>query len=82
MFIIYNFEFHAMTEVELAKIKSYLNKTFKTENFLVKKRKSIDDSCEIYFEDEFIGLIYKEMEEGEQDYQFHMTILNEDLKDF
>ena len=46
----------------------------------MKKRKSISDSCEIYLDDEFLGLIYKETEEGEEDYQFHMTILKDDLK--
>ena len=68
-----------MTEDELNNIENYLNKTFKTNHFEV-KRKSIEDSCEIYLEEEFIGLIYKETDEGEEDYQFHMTILKEDLK--
>ncbi len=68
-----------MTEDELKKIENYLNKVFKTNEFLVKERKAIDDSCEIYLEDEFLGLIYKETEEGEEDYQFHMTILKGDL---
>ena len=69
-----------MTEDELNNIENYLNKTFKTNHFEVKKRKSIEDSCEIYLEEEFIGLIYKETDEGEEDYQFHMTILKDDLK--
>ncbi len=69
-----------MTDDELNNIKIYLNKVFRTESFQVKKRKSIEDSCEIYLEEEFIGLIYKETDEGEEDYQFHMTILKEDLK--
>ena len=69
-----------MTDDELNNIENYLNKTFKTNHFEVKKRKSIEDSCEIYLEEEFIGLIYKETDEGEEDYQFHMTILKEDLK--
>ena len=68
-----------MTDDELISIRSYLNKIFSTEDFVVKKRKSIDDSCEIYLQDEFLGLIYKESEDGEDDYQFHMTILKEDL---
>ena len=68
-----------MTDQELEKIKNYLNKIFNTQDFIVKKRKSIDDSCEVYYNEEFIGLIYKESEEGEEDYQFHMTILKEDL---
>ena len=60
-------------------IRAYLNRVFKTDGFNVISRKSIDDSCEIYLNDEFLGLIYKESEEGEDDYQFHMTILKEDL---
>ena len=68
-----------MTDEELKSIESYLNKVFRSEEIVVKKRKSISDSCEIYLDDEFLGLIYKETEEGEEDYQFHMTILKEDL---
>ncbi len=69
-----------MTDDELEKINRYLNYTFKTDGFLLKKRKQIDDSCEVYLNDEFLGLIYKESEEGEDDFQFHMSILKEDLK--
>ncbi|MAI76304.1 MAG: hypothetical protein CBC25_03750 [Pelagibacteraceae bacterium TMED65] len=68
-----------MTEDELNNIRAYLNRVFKTDGFNVISRKSIDDSCEIYLNDEFLGLIYKESDEGEDDYQFHMTILKEDL---
>ena len=69
-----------MTDEELKSIESYLNKVFRSEEIVVKKRKSISDSCEIYLDDEFLGLIYKETEEGEEDYLFHMTILKDDLK--
>ena len=68
-----------MTEQKKKKITKYLNKIFGTDDFIIKKRKSIEDSCEVYHKDEFLGLIYKENEEGEEDYQFHMTILKEDL---
>ena len=68
-----------MTDQELEKIRNYLNKIFNTHDFIVKKRKSIEDSCEVYHNEEFLGLIYKENEEGEEDYQFHMTILKDDL---
>ena len=40
----------------------------------------INDSFEIYIKDEFLGLIYEEIDENEKAYQFHMTILDEDLK--
>ena len=68
-----------MTDQELEKIRNYLNKIFNTHDFIVKKRKLIEDSCEVYHKEEFLGLIYKENEEGEEDYQFHMSILKEDL---
>lgn len=68
-----------MEEQKLQKIQDYLNRVFKTNNFVTKKRKNIDDSCEIYIGDEFLGLIYEEIEENETAYQFHMTILDEDL---
>ena len=52
-----------MYEQKLQKIQDYLNRVFKTNNFITKKRKNIDDSCEIYIGDEFLGLIYEEIEE-------------------
>ena len=36
---------------------------------------------EMVINDEFIGLVYIEDDEGEVSYQFHMTILKEDLLD-
>ena len=67
-------------DTKLQKIQNYLNNLFKTEHFVVKKRKNINDSFEIYIKDEFLGLIYEEIDENEKAYQFHMTILDEDLK--
>lgn len=68
-----------MDEQKLQKIQDYLNRVFKSNDFITKKRKNIDDSCEIYIGNEFLGLIYEETEENETAYQFHMTILDEDL---
>ena len=71
-----------MTEYEIKQIQEYLNKKFSSNKFVAKKRKSIDDSCEIFLDDEFIGLVYVEDDEGEISYQFHMTILKEDFGQF
>ena len=54
-----------MTEYEIKQIQEYLNKKFSSNKFVAKKRKSIDDSCEIFLDDEFIGLVYVEDDEGE-----------------
>ena len=69
-----------MNDIKLKKIQSYLNNLFGTEHFVVRKRKNIEDSLEIYIKDEFLGLIYEEIDENEKAYQFHMTILDEDLQ--
>ena len=68
-----------MNDFEIKQIQEYLNSKFGSEKFVAKKRKSIDDSCEIFHDNEFIGLVYIEEDEGEVSYQFHMTILIEDL---
>ena len=70
-----------MNDFEIKQIQEYLNSKFDSDKFIAKKRKSIDDSCEIFLENEFIGLVYVEKDEGEVSYQFHMTILREDLLD-
>ena len=45
-----------MTEFEIKQLQDYLNNKFETNKFIAKKRKSIDDSCEIFIDDEFIHL--------------------------
>tara|TARA_B100001109_G_C18627379_1_gene364420 strand:- start:65 stop:277 length:213 start_codon:yes stop_codon:yes gene_type:complete len=70
-----------MTDDELKSIENYLVRIFNNKDFVLKKRKSIEDSCEVYLTNEFLGLIYKETDDGEQDFQFHMSILKEDLQD-
>ena len=67
-----------MDAFELKKIQIYLNNKFKSKYFSLKEQ-SINDPVEVYLKDEFIGVIYKDDEDGELAYQFHMTILDEDL---
>ena len=70
-----------MTEFEIKQLQDYLNNKFETNKFIAKKRKSIDDSCEIFIDDEFIGVVFEDNEDGDTCYQFNMTILSEDLDD-
>lgn len=62
---------------ELRKLDAYFKKVFQNPRLQVKARPRKDDSCELYLEDEFLGLIYKDEEEG--DYNFSMAILDMDL---
>ncbi len=70
-----------MDTFEIKKISDYFNKQFNSKNFSLKIDKNNNDSAEVYYNDEFLGLIYKDDEDGEVAYQFHMTILDEDLLD-
>jgi len=45
----------------------------------VKQRPQKDDSAEVYVGDEFIGVLFRDEEEGETAYQFQMAILDYDL---
>ena len=45
----------------------------------MKQRPRKDDSAEVYVGDEFIGVLFKDDEEGETSYQFQMAILDYDL---
>ncbi|MDC3091574.1 DUF3126 family protein [Rickettsiales bacterium] len=65
---------------EVKKLSFYLNNKFGSDEFKLKEVKR-EDSVEVYFKEEFIGLIYRDEEDGEVAYQFHMTILDEDLLD-
>jgi hypothetical protein len=54
---------------------------FGTKTLSVRARPKKDDSAEVYVGDEFIGVLFREEEEGELSYQFQMAILELDLDD-
>ncbi|MGB3501160.1 MAG: DUF3126 family protein [Mesorhizobium sp.] len=62
---------------ELRKLDAYFKKVFQNPRLQVKARPRKDDSCELYLDDEFLGLVYKDEEDG--DYNFSMAILDIDL---
>jgi hypothetical protein len=64
---------------ELKKLDSYFKRTFRNTELVVKARPRKDDSAELYLGDEFLGLIYKDEDEGELSYNFSMAILEMDL---
>ena len=64
---------------EMSKLKNYLERVFKTSGITVMKRDKAEDSIEVMMDGEFIGLIYKIIDEGETSYNFDMAILDIDL---
>lgn len=73
-------EKHIMNKLELIKLQNYLQKLFKNKDINVRVRPNQSDSLEVYMDEEYIGLIYKDDDEGEISYDFQMAILDFDLE--
>ena len=68
-----------MKPEELRKLDTYFKRVFQMPNLQVKARPRKDDSAELYKDDEFLGVIYRDEDEGELSYNFSMAILDIDL---
>lgn len=68
-----------MNPEEIKKLDAYFKRTFQNQALAVKVRPRKDDSCELYLGDEFLGIIYRDEDEGELSYNFSMAILDVDL---
>lgn len=64
---------------ELIKIQAYMRSKFNNEHISVRPRAQASDSIEVLINGEFIGLVYKDEDEGEKSYDFNMAILDFDL---
>jgi uncharacterized protein DUF3126 len=71
----------AVTRDEIIKLERYLKKVFRLPVLEVKQRPRKEDSAEVFVGDEFIGVIFRDEDEGETAYQFQMAILDYDLKE-
>jgi hypothetical protein len=63
---------------ELKKLDAYLKRTLNP-GIAVKARPRKDDSAEVYIGEEFLGVIYRDDEDGDLSYNFSMAILEVDL---
>ena len=68
-----------MDKEELARLQTYLRKTFGTPKLEVRARPKKTDSAEVFIGDEFIAVLFREDEDGEISYQFQLAILDLDL---
>jgi hypothetical protein len=69
-----------VTRDEILKLERYLKSVFRLPALQVRQRPQKDDSAEVYVDEEFIGVIFRDDDEGEIAYQFQMAILDYDLK--
>ncbi|CAH0340600.1 MULTISPECIES: DUF3126 family protein [unclassified Rhizobium] len=63
---------------EIKKLDAYFKRTFNP-SMVVKARPRKDDSAEVYVGDEFLGVVFKDEEDGDLSYNFSMAILDVDL---
>ncbi len=64
---------------ELKKLDAYFKKTFGS-TMSVKARPRKDDSAEVFSGEDFLGLVYRDDEDGDLSYNFSMAILDVDLE--
>ena len=69
-----------MDRQEIQKLQNFFRKRFKTPTIEVRARPQKADSAEVYIADEFIGVVYRDDEEGDLSYNFSMAILDIDLE--
>ena len=70
-----------MDRIILKKIENFFKQKFNNKKIKIEGRANKIDSAEVLIDDEFIGVIFEDNEDGEMCYQFNMTILSEDLED-
>ena len=68
-----------MNDSEITKVESYLRRKFNNQSIKIEARENKDDSAEVMLTDEFIGVLFKDVDEGEVSYDFHMSILEIDI---
>jgi len=65
---------------EIIKLDAYFKRIF-NDKMVVKARPRKDDSAEVYVGDEFLGIVFRDDEDGDLSYNFSMAILDVDLSE-
>jgi hypothetical protein len=63
---------------EIIKLNAYFKRIF-NEKMVIKARPRKDDSAEVYLGDEFLGIVFRDDEDGDLSFNFSMAILDVDL---
>ena len=70
-----------MDRITLKKIENFFKQKFNNKKIKIEGRANKNDSADVLIDDEFIGVIFEDNEDGDMCFQFNMTILKEDLED-
>jgi hypothetical protein len=68
-----------MTPTDIDRVQTYLRRLFGSERIRVVPPMRAGASVELAVNDEVIGTVHKDTEDGETSYALHITILEEDL---
>jgi hypothetical protein len=69
----------SLTRSEIWRIEKYLRNLFRLDTITLLERPKQADSVEVHVAGEFIGVIFRDDEDGETTYAFQMAILEMDL---
>lgn len=70
---------HGMEASDITRVQTYLRRLFGTERINILRPARPGLSVEVAVEDEVIGTLHRDTEDGEISYSLHLTILEEDL---
>jgi len=68
-----------MTAADIARVEAYLRTTLGCSRLHIRVPKHHSASVEVMVDDEFLGTLHRDEEDGEVSFSLHMTILEEDL---
>jgi ribosome-associated translation inhibitor RaiA len=69
----------AVTRSEIWRLEKYLRGLFRLDTITIVERPKQQDSVEVHINGDFIGVLFKDEEDGEISYAFNMAILEMDL---
>ena len=69
-----------MDKQEIAKLQAYFRAKFNLPSIRIEGRPKKMNSAEVYIGDEFVGVIFRDDEDGEVSWNFQMAILEMDLE--
>ena len=68
-----------LTRSEIWRLEKYLRNLFRLDTITIVERPKQPDSVEVQIDGEFVGVLFKDEEDGEISYAFNMAILEMDL---
>jgi ribosome-associated translation inhibitor RaiA len=68
-----------VTRSEIVRLEKYFRSLFRLDTITIVERPKQQDSVEVHINGDFIGVLFKDEEDGDISYAFNMAILEMDL---